>query len=287
MHNMSQNNEITALRSSGFSMTQILTPLLFLSLFLSLLNGYTVSELSTLSHLKTHLLKQELKTVNPLLLAHNRHLLKLKGITFDALGKTKIGQFSSDVVIGMPTSDEKGINLFVIKKIENDGTSLSLENFSLLTPFNKTMKEKQEEEPTFPAYFVQGSDKINLPLNSFSPFLKSKMPSLTLDTLSFNLLLKNLPDVATYGELGRRFSATLSPFAFTLLGLSFGLGISRIRRFTSNIIPICLGALYLIAFFAGKASHQKPLVAIIFYSIPILIIVLASLFKIRRISHGL
>jgi lipopolysaccharide export system permease protein len=96
---LSRTHELTALRAAGLGINEILAPILIAATFLAATNFFIVSELATHSHLTTSLLKNELRAVNPLLLLHNKHLMKLKGIFFNTLGPSKLGESSNELII--------------------------------------------------------------------------------------------------------------------------------------------------------------------------------------------
>lgn len=98
---LSKHRELTALRAAGFSLSNLLTPLLLTSAFLAIGNFYITSELATDSHLSASLIKNEVHFINPLLLLNNKHLMKLKGIHFDAMGPSRLGESASHVVISL------------------------------------------------------------------------------------------------------------------------------------------------------------------------------------------
>ncbi len=116
---LSKTHELTALRSCGFSFKDILTPILITAAFISLLNFWVISELATNSHLQTNLLKSELRSVNPLLLLHNKNLMRMKGFYLDSLGSSRIGEFATDVILALPGKHQQRLNLFIAKKVSN------------------------------------------------------------------------------------------------------------------------------------------------------------------------
>jgi lipopolysaccharide export system permease protein len=110
---LSSTHELTAMRASGLPLKDILAPILLAAAILSIFNFYVVSELATKSHLETSLLKNELRSVNPLLLLHNKHLMKLKGFYFDTTGASRMGETASDVILAMPNKKNQSINVIL------------------------------------------------------------------------------------------------------------------------------------------------------------------------------
>lgn len=287
MQRLSADQELTALRSSGFSLNKIIAPLLLLGAFISLFNFYTVSELATLSHLKANFLKNELRSVNPLLLFHNKPLMQMKGIYYDARGGSKLGASAKDVIIGMPDEKRHGLNLILAKEMSANEQTFSAKQLSILSPF------KSAPEVGFSDLILETLQNAEAPLENFSELIQKKTYPINNDTLNmgFLLLRKNESDPKQirqiYSEIARRISAGLSPFTFTLLGLCFGMSISRLRKKYSLAFPTCLAALYLTCFFAGKAFESNPPLACSLYLVPHIIIIAASVYKIENISKGI
>jgi lipopolysaccharide export system permease protein len=88
---LSKDHELTALRASAIAIRSILAPILLAAAFLSVLNFYIVSEIATSSHLASGVLKTELRSINPLLILNNKHLMHSKGYHFDILGSSQQG----------------------------------------------------------------------------------------------------------------------------------------------------------------------------------------------------
>lgn len=288
MKRLSSDQELTALRSSGFSLNKIIAPLLLLGAFISLFNFYTVSELATLSHMKANFLKNELRSVNPLLLFHNKPLMQMKGIYYDARGGSKLGQSAKDVIIGMPDEKRHALTLLLAKEMSANDQEFSAKALSLLSPFSAA------PEDGFSDLVLETLQNAEAPLENFSSVIQKKTYSLHNDTLNMGFLLLRLQDTLEprlvrqiYSEIARRISAGLSPFTFTLLGLCFGMSISRLKKKYSLAFPIVLAALYLTCFFAGKAFEANIALAYSLYLFPHLVIASASVYKIENIGKGI
>jgi lipopolysaccharide export system permease protein len=284
MKRLSSDQELVALRSSGFSLNKIIAPLLLLGAFISLFNFYTVSELATLSHLKANFLKNELRSVNPLLLFHNKPLMQMKGIYYDARGGSKLGQSAKNVIIAMPDEKRHSLNLFLAKEMSANDQDFSAQSLSILSPI------KSSSEDGYSDLILETLQHTKAPLENFSELIQKKTYSINNDTLNMGFLLLRLQDGGEkrqiYSEIARRISAGLAPFTFTLLGLCFGMSISRLKNKYSLAFPMGLAALYLTCFFAGKAFESQTILAYSLYLLPHFIIIAASIYKIENISKG-
>lgn len=303
---LSRSHELTALRASGMGLMGVLAPILFASIFLSLANFYIVSELSTHSHLSTNMLKNELRSINPLLLLHNKHLMKLKGIFFNTLGASKIGESASDVVIAMPNKNNGRINVMFAKNLNAHTTQFVSKGVTLVTALDA------EDDQRHDHLIVENIGEINTSIKDFAQMLQKKVWTLNNDHLRSPLLLTKLKDEQEalalakaeqkplssqkeikrsihrcYSEIIRRLSVALAVFTFTLMGACFGISISRSKSNKGLIWVIALGSLTLIAFFTAKGIDHLIVASSMLYLLPHLIIILASLWTLNRISRGI
>jgi lipopolysaccharide export system permease protein len=113
---LSKTHELTALRGCGMGLKTILFPLLLTATLLAMANFYIASEVATQSHFTMNTLKSQLKAVNPLLLLHNKHLMRLKGVYFNALGPSRLGEFASDVILAVPNKNTDRIYVILAKQ---------------------------------------------------------------------------------------------------------------------------------------------------------------------------
>lgn len=303
---LSQTHEMTAFRACGLSLQEILTPILIAGFFVAALNFYIVSELATQSHLTTGLTKVELRSFNPLLLLHNKHLMRLKGAYSDTLGNSRTGEYAGDIIIAMPNKHNSSINLIVAKNFEADSTLFRGENVTAITPLSK------ENVTQFDQLMIENMEQMTTSLKDFSQILQKKVWTLNNDHLRLALLWARLQDLKKweaktpktednaaplkqikrnisrcYTELIRRISISLAAFTFTLMGVAFGISISRTRSNHGLFYVVGLAALYIIAFFSAKALEHQLLLASLLYLVPHMIIVAFSLLMIMRISKGI
>lgn len=299
---LSKNSELTALRASGIPIRQIFTPILLTAALLSVANFYIVSEMATESHLVTRLLRRELRTINPLLLLQNTHLIKLKGIYVNVLGRSKSGESATDVVIGLVNPKTQRLNLVIAKKLFTAEEAIIGKGIALISTIDSA-------EKTFNPIFIENIATTTTPSHDFSQLLKNEGWRVNSDHLKMPLLLVRIQDerealvAATksgtnifqakkklhksYAELFRRISLTFSVFAFTLMGLAFGVTVGRLPSKRGLAMVIALSALYLAAFFIAKGMDEMLLVTALLYIFPLLMMAGLSVRTIRRTSIGL
>lgn len=291
MQRLSLHHELTALRSAGFSIKEIITPLLLTSLLLAAVNFYTVSELATTSHLNANLLKNKLFSINPLLLLNNKHLMRVKGFYYDSFGASKMGQSAKDALIVVPNQSKNSLNLILARALEASDRKFNIEDLSMIAPVGSNV-------------LLESADTSSFSIEDFSRLIQKKVYQASNDSLSMGLLSLRLGDLQeqlqtadekaplkksvnqVYSEFARRVSTGLSPITFTLLGLSFGMSISRLKNPFQLVFPIGLAATYLICFFAAKAFESKVALSYTLYLAPHFLIISIGLYKISRLNRG-
>lgn len=306
VQNLSKSHELTAMRACGFSLRDILAPILTASLLLSALNFYIVSELSTTSHLNASMLKNELRSINPLILLHSKHIMLMKGFYFETLGPSKIGELAHDIILTSKNKKNNRLNLMVAKKLQASPVSFVGNKVTLLSGLSSS------EDDGFEHLMLENIEEASTTVKDFSQILERKVWALNNDHLTmplllvrlekekkvFNSALENPADggaikQARQGyhrccvEVIRRISIALGVFTFTLMGIAFGISISRNQTNRGVIYVIILGALYLITFFAAKEADHHLILASSLYLMPHLVIIGISLWVLKRVNKGI
>ena len=304
-HRLSTSHEITALRACGFSLGHILAPLLLTAAFLMVTNFWITSEVATQAHLTTNTLKSEFRSINPLLLLHNKHLTRLKGVYFDALGPSRVGETASDVILVVPNKSNQRLSLLIAKHLKTAPSQLIGEQVSMIT--TKPSSENQQHDHLL----VENMGKMVTKIQDFSQLLQKKILTVNNDYLKLSLLLvrieeqkKALADAKANGleysqikalksqlqrslsEIGRRISIAIAVVSFTLMGATLGIKISRRRSYKSLYFAMGLTMFYLITFFVANGADQNAPLAFALYLIPPLILIAASVFFLNRIASG-
>lgn len=303
---LSRTHELTALRACGFSLKDLMIPILLVSAFIALANFYIVSELTTSSHFSTSLWKSELRSINPLLLLRNKHLMHAKGAFFDAMGDSRLGESASQVVMAIPNKSHERIDLFIAGQLRAEDELFLGENVSLVTTIGTGEKED------FDQLVVENVEKLQTTAMDFSQLLQRKAWDVKNDHLRMELLLSRLREEKRtlkkavledhpqeeqqsvkknirrcYSEIIRRLSVAFAAFTFTLMGASFGISISRNRSYLSLFYVIGLVSMYLVAYFMAKAMDHRLVASILIYTIPHLIFIALSIWVLKRISKGI
>ncbi len=293
MQRLSKTQELTALRACGMSVKDFLAPLLICGALLALVNLYVVSELATESHFMTGLWKLELRSVNPLLLLRNKHLMKVKGGYFDTLGPSRMGESASQAVLAMPNSNTGRMVLLLADEFIAEQDVLHGKGLSLITSV----------EPQ--RLIIENVGENYTSSKDFSQIIQQNVWDLSNDHLKMSHLLAKLQEEKallalsndkkniqreinrSYTEIIRRLSVAAAAFTFTLMGASFGISISRHPSARPLFYVMLLAAFYLTAFFSAKAIDHLFEASTLLYTVPHLIIVLLSILYLSRISKGI
>jgi lipopolysaccharide export system permease protein len=308
VQNLSSSKELTAMRSCGFSICDILAPVLTVALFLSSLNFYIISEVSTRSHHTAGQLKNQLRSVNPLLLLNNNLLMRMKGFYFDTYGTSRLGEFAQDIIFLTPNKHGNRLTLMVAKRLDVSTELLLGDHITLIT--SKENHKNRENDTQNEQLIIENMLSNRTSIQDFSQLLEKKIWTVNNDHLQFKQLLirkdeahQHLQSLISQGkteeirqarhdyyrsltEMMRRFSASLAVFSFTLLGLAFGISISRNKSSWSIFYITFFAALYLVAFFTAKSFDQAVIAAALLYFVPHVLIAAASLWTLRKIAHG-
>lgn len=303
---LSNTHELTAMRACGMGLRDILTPILLAAALLACLNFYIVSELATDSHLSTGMLKSELRAINPLLLAHNKHLMRLKGFYFDTLGNSQMGEYAYNTVLAMPNKRNDRLSLMVAKSLKATPTTFTGEDVTFISGMSS------DKEQHYDHLMLENIQHADTSVEDFAQLIQKKVWTLNNDHLQLPFLLVRLESEKqlladaksnesptseikrikrnidrSYSEIFRRLSIALAAFTFTLMGAAFGVNISRYPSTKGLAVVIGLAALFLVAFFTAKGIDHLLIPSASLYVVPHLLIIALSIWALRRSAKGI
>lgn len=289
---LSKSHELTAFRACGISLKDFLTPILFSSALVAVVNFYIISELATYSHYQTFVWKEELRSTNPLHLLRNKHLMRIKGGFFDTLGDSRLGKNAGEVVLALPNNNQSRITLFLAKELASDDDLFAGTDVTVITTASAS------EPDSFDHLLIENSAETEAMNDDFSKLMKRKPWKINNDYFTMEQLLARLNEEKTHGssassviccytEIFRRISLGFAAFTFTLLGLSFGISINRTRSIRNVLWVVLLAGLYIAAFFLAKGAENKITLSLALYAVPHLLIIFFSGIVLFRVSHGI
>ena len=289
---LSHTQEFTALRAGGLSLRSLTSPILIAGAFLALGTFYISSEMATSSHLATRKMIYDLTSVNPLILLQSAKIARLKN-AFVQINPIRNGEEAEDLVIALNNPSGKRLNLCLAKRIEMSGQQLVARQVSLIS---SSPSEKGSDH-----LLIENQKSMSSQAPQFASLLRKSGWKIANDHLKFSLLRARMADVRTQHqrgnakrvlnkcrtEIARRTSMGLSSFTFTLMGVAFGMGISRHWSKRGVITVLVLTALTLIAFCVAKELDHLSLLASFLYLAPHAVMIAASFWTMRRVNHGI
>lgn len=289
MQKLSENHEVIALFSLGLSLKKILAPLIILSLFLSFLNFYINSEIATNARLSSKKMVQEIVTLNPIHLLTKSHFLKRKDCIIK-IGSLKDNSNCKNILIGLRKQNDQRMMLFFAKELFVHNQNLKGKNVTLITSISS-------KDSNYDHLILENQSEIKTSASEFTHFFKKGSWNLYNDYLKMPLLLSKIKQDKnqqqtqmlnkSLSELILRLQIGLSPFCFTLLGLGYGLEISRKKSKKNLIYSSIISAIYIASFFLGKNLDDNFILAALVFSFPIFFMIIASIFAFRRIIKGI
>lgn len=284
---LSHTQELTALRTCGFCLHAITTPLLMAGFLLTLVNFTIASEISPRCRAMAKQLVFGIATTNPLFLLQKESLIKLKGAWYD-IGVLRAGKRAEDVLLVMKNSSSGRLTVMSAKELSLSSDLLRGKQVSFISSvdpkngegFDHLVIENQEEMNTRAAHLSQFLQTVDWTEN------EEYLPLRQILAQDFVAKGRFYIGRSAQVEISRRLSISLAAFTFTMTGLAFGMHIGRNRSKKGIIWAIGLAALFLVCFIAAKSFRHIPLVATLVYLLPHPCILLISLRAIRSVRQG-
>ena len=286
---LSITHECTALRSAGLTLPQIISPILIAAFSLCLINFLVVSEVTPRSKLYAQDLFYNMKVVNPLFLMQSSHILHLNDAYVD-MSMTDLGKEATNVIFAVKNEKNNRLSLITIKKCTVENNLLIGKKVGIISNLETKV------EKFFDHLIIENQENMSTEASSLSQFFHTVREKASSEHLPLNKLFsyafltreqKPKKIKKAQFELCNRFYFSLLPFAFTLMGLSFGMQIGRNSQKRGLYFAICLVALTLICSMLAKSFYLSPIKAAICYFFPFLIMIPSSLWILKRISRGI
>ncbi|MDF2549159.1 MAG: hypothetical protein K0S07_226 [Chlamydiales bacterium] len=299
---LSHSQELTAMRALGFSLFEIASSIFKASVLIAICSFYIASEIATTSHLMARQMEQSIKTINPILLLQNQNFLKYRGIYSEVQGSVQGGESATDVLFALKNETADRITLFSFDRMVKQPDGLFATNASIITAIPSS------DERQFDHTFVENIETISFPTDGLMLSLKNGW-RLNNDHLNLALLKARIKTtwnelaaldpqkieqkktldrtlIGCFSEIFRRLSIACAAITFTLMGMAYGIHISRHPSKKNALTVIALAAFYLISFFTAKELAKQGLLSSFIYILPHLTIASLSLNTLKKISRG-
>lgn len=283
---LSQTSELTSFRASGISIKDLLTPILFASLLITLFNFYITAEVTPQSRVLSKKLIYEMSSNNPLFLLQKKNLFKFQNAYAD-MSSFQSGRTADDVIIVSKGKSQSRLNLMIAKKFELKDEVLTGSQVSFISSASSGMDDSYDH------LVIENQKVMKARASSFSKFIASSdwnesdshLP-LRL-ALAKNRLQESQEISKIHVEIVRRMSLSLAVFTFTLMGCAFGMQIGRHASKKGLLKVVILTASFMILFMLAKSIKNAPLISITVYTLIHVVVIFFSLQALRRVSQGI
>jgi len=285
---LSRSGELTTLRSSGIGLSPIAFPLIVSGAIIASLNFACVSEVAPKCRALSKGLAYQMTAINPLSLLQKQTLIKLKNTHVD-MNVLKSGQYAEDVLCIMRSLSNQRLVLVLAKNLALHNEKLIGKDVTFISSIDARKSDCHDH------LVIENQGEMETDKTLLAEYLRSSDWNLGYDYLNFRMLLaKKISEKGTqakyqsraWQEMARRISLGLAAFTFTLIGVSFGMEISRTNKWKGSLWAIALATLYFVAFVSAKSLKHNWVASVICYLIPHLVILLFCLKNFRRIARG-
>jgi lipopolysaccharide export system permease protein len=284
---LSHTHELTALRTCGFGLKAIATPLVFAGFFLTLVNFTIASEISPHCRSMAKQLIFEMATANPLFLLQKESLIKLKSAYYD-IGVLKANRYAEDVLLVVKNTSSGRMTVMSAKELALKGELLKGQQVTFISSVDP------KKGLGFDHLIIENQAEMNTKAASMSQFLQSVDWTASYEYLPLRMILaydriqksRFFISKGAQVEISRRASISLAAFTFTMIGLAFGMQINRNHSKKGVVWAIALAALFLVCFIAAKSFRHSPMVSTAIYLLPHPLIIFLSLRSLKSIREG-
>ncbi len=285
---LSHAHELTAFRTSGLGLKPIVFPLILAGGFLSLLNFTIVSEVVPRCRTLTKELVYQITTDNPLFLFQKDSLIKLKDGYVD-MKALRHGKYAEDVILILKNLSHGRLGLMLAKELALEGKSITGNQVTFISSLDPGQADG------FDHLIIENQTSMATPSSHLTQFLQSADWKSNYDYLPLRMILakKWLEEDKLSSRIGRadleiarRISISLAAFTFTIIGIAFGMEISRNHSKKGILWALGLASFFMISFVAAKSFRHVPLVSCLIFLLPHPIILFFTTRFLKRIAKG-
>ncbi len=286
---LSYTHELTALRTCGIGLKIVTTPLLYAGFLLALLNFTIASELSPFCKSLSKQLIFEIVSSNPLFILQRDSLVKLKSAYYN-IGTLKDNTHAEDVLFVTKNSSTNRMTLMCAKELKIEADFLTGKQVAFISSV-----DTKRQSPGFDHLIIENQTDMQTKSADLSQFLQTADWKTSSEYLPMRrILASGLAKGDSFSlnksaqiEIFRRVSIGLAAFTFTIVGLGFGIQIGRNPSKGKLFAAIGLTAGFMACFIAAKSFHTSAATALLIFMLPHPLILLCSLFSLKRIQRGI
>lgn len=281
---MSKSFELTAFRASGIGLGSIITPILMVSLLLSLFNFTFCANISPYCRRSSKALLYYETSTNPLLLLQRQNLVKMKK-SYIQMKTEEEGKLAKDLILVTHNQSNNRLSLIAARKLRMLDEELQGKDVAIITHL------QSETEPMFDPLVIENQSSMLTDASTLSSTLKKNRPRLDPSALEFPMLRLRTMESGkiakkAFVEMLRRITLSLAVFSFTLMGCAFGIEQGRKLSKKNLLKTLALTMTLMTSYLLGKEFKGAPWIALAIFSFPHPLIWISSFLKLNQIARG-
>lgn len=302
---MSSSGEVIAARTSGYSISMLLSPVLVASACLGLFMLFALFDVAARSHLASKKLEYDVREEAPLAALQSGQLLSKHGIALELTGSLKGGEEAQDLIACLSLPGKNRLSLMIIKQTRTEKEHLQGQRVTMVTT-----KAPSSPEDKFGSLLIENAQRNSTPISHVHEMTQRHNWKVTADHLplsvlkartleakreilihqykghSANKLVKQLGKYTS--EPFRRISLSLAAFSLCFAGSVCGIRTNRqSRRFLHLMGPVFAFGIFILSYLAGKSFDAVAPIAIFFYLVPHPLLISLSWLFVRRLERGM
>jgi lipopolysaccharide export LptBFGC system permease protein LptF len=301
---MSQSGEMTAARSSGYSLANLLFPIGCVAGLLSILMMWVGFDAAAKSHFAAKKLEYDVREEEPLAFVQNSQFLGKHGVALELVGSLRTNEEAHDLLLCLPSSGDR-LSLVIIQRTKAEKEALLGDYMSMISS-----KPPPSPDDRFGSLLIENADAKRTPTGCVHELANQKVWKVPPDYLPLAVvraLKQDLEKQVTRRQFDghsakklskelakftsepfRRVSLSLAILTLSMIGAVFGIRTSRIHRKALQAIgPLVAFGFFIGFYLAGKNLDELPLVAILCYLLPHPILWKGAMIWKNRLEHGM
>lgn len=277
---LSFEKHYAALRASGLSFNTIFKPLVLCFLTLSIFNLFISGTLAPFSKIKSKSLIYDVTLKHPLFITQKACPLKMRSLYTDT-GKNSSKETAYDLILAFKNKKNERLSLILADKLSAKNGQLKGKNLAFIS----SIKSRDENIPD--DLIIENEAFMTTSSNVVDALLNKEEVVDGVDYMDFFQILKNFNKKLYYPhELYKRLTMAMAPLTFGILGLCFGINISRKASHLSLLYAVFLGAIFMITYVVGRSFRHQPWVSLSIFIASHLLLIGFSMLKLQAALRG-